>query len=57
MVFYNELSDEEYKELSENQDIYLNYVISEMDKKINFKFNLKYKIAYTLAKLQYWASK
>ncbi len=52
--FYNEITDSEYKILKKNQDIYLNYIIVEFEKKLNYKFNFSYKIALGLAKLQNW---
>ena len=54
--FYNKIDDTQYKELSNMQDFYLNYVVKEFGKKINLKLGLGYKIALCLAKLQYWAN-
>ena len=54
--FYNILSEDENKILNDNQDVYLSYVVNEMEKRVSYKFSFGYKIALMLAKLQYWAS-
>lgn len=54
--FYNILNEDENKILNDNQDLYLSYVVNEMEKKVSFKFSFGYKIALMLAKLQYWSS-
>lgn len=38
------------------QDIYLNYVISEFEKRLNLKLGFGYKLALFLVKLQYWSN-
>lgn len=53
--FYNKISNEEYKELKKMQDIYLNCVADEFDKKLNLKMGFEYKVGLFIAKLQYWA--
>lgn len=54
--FYNEITEDEIKILYQYQDIYLNYIIKEIEKYLIINFNLEYKISLDLAKLQYWAS-
>lgn len=52
--FYHKISDFQYEELRNMQDIYLNYIVDEFQKKINIKFGFEYKIALWIAKIQYW---
>lgn len=54
--FYNELKDSEIMILNKYQDIYLNYVIKEFEKKLTIKFDLNYKISLAIAKIKFWAS-
>lgn len=55
--FYNELTFNEINILIDNQDLYLNYIITEFEKHLKIKFNIGYKISLVLAKIQYWSSK
>jgi len=49
----SEITKEEFKIVSEYQDIYLKNVIDVFDHNINIKLNLNYKIALAIAKLRY----
>lgn len=51
----NEITEEEIKIVNEYQDIYLKNVIDIFDNNINIKFNLGYKFALAIAKLEYWS--
>lgn len=51
--FYNELKDSEIMILNKYQDIYLNYVIKEFEKKLTIKFDLNYKINLAIAKIKF----
>lgn len=54
--FYNELTSEELNILNKYQDVYLNYVIKEFEKKLKIKFGVGYEIGLALAQLQYCVS-
>ena len=51
----NELTSEEIEILKKYQDIYLKNIIGICNSNINIKFNLGYKIALALAKVEYWS--
>lgn len=51
----NEITEKEIKIVNEYQDIYLKNVIDIFDNNINIKFNLGYKFALAIAKLEYWS--
>ena len=51
----NQLNNEEIEILKKYQDIYLKNMISIFDSNISVKFNLGYKLALRLAKLEYWS--
>lgn len=53
--FYNELLEEEIKILDEQQDIYLNYVIGELEKHMKLKLDFCHYFLLGLAHLQRWA--
>lgn len=53
---YQVLTEEEIKILDKYQNLYLNNIIKVFNKTISYKFGTKYKIAYMLAKVRYWAS-
>lgn len=53
--FYNELSKKEIEVLDNQQDIYLNYVISEMEKHMKLKLNFSHYFLLGLAFLDRWA--
>lgn len=52
--FYNELSKNEIEVLDNQQDIYLNYVISEMEKHMKLKLNFSHYLLLGLAFLDRW---
>lgn len=51
----SEFDNEELEILKKYQDIYLKNMIDIFDENINIKFNLGYKFALGLAKLEYWS--
>lgn len=53
--FYNELSEEEIDILDKQQDIYLNYVIEELEKHIKLKFDFLHYTLLGLAFLEKWS--
>lgn len=53
--FYNELSEEEIDILDKQQDIYLNYVIEEFEKRIKLKFDFLHYTLLGLAFLEKWS--
>ena len=53
--FYNELSKEEIEILDSQQDVYLNYVIDEIEKHMKLNLNISHYLLLVLAFLDRWA--
>lgn len=51
--FYNNLEKEEYLILDKNQNIYINYIIEELNKKITYVFDKKYCLEIKIANFLY----
>ena len=54
--FYNKLTSEELNILNKYQNVYLNYVIEELEKHLKIKFGVGYKVGLTFAKIRHWVS-
>lgn len=52
--FYHKLYKNDYDILNKYQDIYLDYIISEFEKNINYNFDFKYNVQLFLAKILFY---